>query len=376
MIIIHQCHCARNLLELQISVDPDQFIIDVIVKQLLSRKENPIDPSLMGTHECSSAEEMYGLYHKIASQLFSKENNTFEFESFLNPVEPIDIKKWHENLKERSRELFDAVAGNDPEAIGPWLSEKGENVINLYNRDGETPLTQAVKLNQREVVYELLRSMFLDREKRNRSGKNAVEIALEQKNSEMVRTLLSMGWHDIEVRLDYIMQSGLELPDPETSSLKMAELVLEKVPDLSDEQRNAYRGRIDSFLAEPDKLPADFDIGKMIDEYSAVVNDLADKSGETVFAAFAMDGGVCSLGTAEEIKDGLRPPDWSFHHELSEGFDFDAYDDHYNASDEEQKTSEYTAAMKEFLRELEERNVFDKLKKTDNFSLSIVEHIY
>jgi ankyrin repeat protein len=378
MILIHEGQCLRNFLDLEISFDPDLYLLEVTVRQELPRKKNPLDPSLLGTHKCSSAEEMYKLYEEIASQLFGEKNDKYEFEFDFEPLKSIDLKKWHENFMENSRKLFEAVTNNDLEAIKPWLGREGEDIINHYNQEGETPLTLAVKLNHKEAAYELLRSMLLEKEAKNRAGKNPVEIAIEEKNKEMVRTLLSMGWlSNEEERLGYILQSGLELPDPQNCTLNMAELVLEKAPDLSDEQKNAYRERIDYIMTpEPKEISADFDIGSMADEYAGVISDLADKSGDTVFAAFAIDGGICSLATVEEIEKELRPPDWSFHHELNAGFDFDAYNEHYEASDEEQKSSAYTVAMKEFLKELEEREVFKKLNRTDNFSLSIVEHEY
>ncbi len=378
MILIHECQCSRNFIDLKISVDPGQFLLEITAEQDFPEEENPMDPSVIGTHQCSSAEEMCRLYDRIASQLFGKENKDFEFESDIGPVESIDIRKWYERFMENSRMLFHAITNNDLEAIQPWLAREGEDIINQYNREGETPLTQAVKLNHKEAAYELLRSMFIEKALKNREGKNAVEIAIEQKNKEMVRTLLSMGWLvDDEERLNYILLSGLELPDPETSSRQMAELVLKKVSNLSEEQKNAYRERINYILTpEPEESSADFDIESMADEFASVITDQAEKFKDTVFAAFAIDAGICSLATEEDIQNELKSSDWTFRHELRTGFDFDAYQNHYEASDEEQKSSAYTAAMKEFLKELEKRGLLNQVNRTESFSLSIMEHEY
>jgi hypothetical protein len=57
------------------------------------------------------------------------------------------------------------------------------------------------------------------------------------------------------------------------------------------------------------------------------------------------------------------------------GFDSDAYAEHYDL-DDEQKTSEYGLAMNALFNLLVARNVFECLKKTDNFTASRVEHVY
>ena len=60
----------------------------------------------------------------------------------------------------------------------------------------------------------------------------------------------------------------------------------------------------------------------------------------------------------------------------SVGFDEDAYDLHYNLSDDEQKTSAYGKAMDELLRRLTKANVFAFLRLSPSFYAIRVEHSY
>ncbi|TCI01065.1 hypothetical protein EZV61_19340 [Corallincola luteus] len=58
------------------------------------------------------------------------------------------------------------------------------------------------------------------------------------------------------------------------------------------------------------------------------------------------------------------------------GFDFDAYDEHYEMDAHEQRTSEYAQAMEQLLSMLNSFLVFESLKRTKDFYATRVEHDY
>ena len=58
------------------------------------------------------------------------------------------------------------------------------------------------------------------------------------------------------------------------------------------------------------------------------------------------------------------------------GFDAQAYDDHYNMDDDQQRSSPYGTAMNALLERLQQAKVFDCLKRTSEFVAVRVEHDY
>jgi len=58
------------------------------------------------------------------------------------------------------------------------------------------------------------------------------------------------------------------------------------------------------------------------------------------------------------------------------GFDFDAYNEHYDLDEKEQLTSSYAIAMNEVIKKLYKSGVFSKLNCTSNFYVNRVEHDY
>lgn len=59
-----------------------------------------------------------------------------------------------------------------------------------------------------------------------------------------------------------------------------------------------------------------------------------------------------------------------------QGFNFDAYQLHYDLGADEQASSVYAAAMEALLETLRDSGVFRAFKKTDDFSIHRVEHDY
>jgi len=60
----------------------------------------------------------------------------------------------------------------------------------------------------------------------------------------------------------------------------------------------------------------------------------------------------------------------------SDGFDYDAYSEHYDMSDEEQKTSAYGTAMDKLIEHLRMSNAFECLNTAPTFYARRVEHNY
>ena len=72
--------------------------------------------------------------------------------------------------------------------------------------------------------------------------------------------------------------------------------------------------------------------------------------------------------------------DWAYQGfatmEEENGFDHEAYNQHYDMSDEDQLKSEYGLAMDQLVTKLKESGIFKKLKCTDDFYAIRVEHNY
>jgi hypothetical protein len=145
-----------------------------------------------------------------------------------------------------------------------------------------------------------------------------------------------------------------------------------------------------------------FNIVKLADYAQIEIEKFAVLHKEETFYAFSIDADMLCLNSEEKFHEILQSyqqkypneynsaelierlkyntGDWKYQGfaEMTEenGFDSDAYDEHYGMSDEEQKTSEYGLAMNELIKVLLERKAFDSLKKTDNFIANRVEHDY
>jgi hypothetical protein len=75
-----------------------------------------------------------------------------------------------------------------------------------------------------------------------------------------------------------------------------------------------------------------------------------------------------------------NPGDWTYRAfaEMTEdeGFDEDAYGEHYDMDDEDQKNSAYGLAMDEVLERLNRLDAFSVLRRTEDFYATRVEHDY
>lgn len=70
--------------------------------------------------------------------------------------------------------------------------------------------------------------------------------------------------------------------------------------------------------------------------------------------------------------------DWCYQgfSEMTEkvGFDYDAYQEHYDLSEKEQLSSEYALAMNKLIENLKASNAFNNFKLTKDFYITRVEH--
>ena len=151
-----------------------------------------------------------------------------------------------------------------------------------------------------------------------------------------------------------------------------------------------------------------FDVKKLTHLAAKALEDFAANHQDETFYAVTIDAGALKMNSIEEHEESLaelraefprhyqsveeidelkyNSGDWrytiiKFRGESDEeakenGFDEDLYNDHYDTSDEEQKTSEYRNSMEAILIALKERNAFNSLRLTEDFVMRINEHGY
>ena len=143
------------------------------------------------------------------------------------------------------------------------------------------------------------------------------------------------------------------------------------------------------------------DIQSLIKLAIEKIQEFSAENSEQTFYAFAIDAGMLCFnsneGFAESLQryqkdfEGYEDPDkieslkyntgdWSFQgfYELSDDFEEleDVYEEHYDMSDDEQQTSEYQTLMTQLLEGLNDAQVFNALKTTDDFRTFLAGHKY
>jgi hypothetical protein len=145
-----------------------------------------------------------------------------------------------------------------------------------------------------------------------------------------------------------------------------------------------------------------FDHDKMLQFSIAAIQNFATSHQEEVFYGFSIDASMLCLNSEQQFAKNLDwyqstyPDDYSDAQEIqnlrtntgdweyqgfvdlqdSGGFDYKAYEDHYEASDEAQKSTPYGLAMDKLIAELNARDAFSALRKTSDFFVNRVEHNY
>lgn len=145
-----------------------------------------------------------------------------------------------------------------------------------------------------------------------------------------------------------------------------------------------------------------FDHERMLDFALHAIADFASAHADETFYGFSIDAALLCLNSEEQFVKSLagyreRWPDyyqseqdvrslklntgdWAYQGfaELGEetGFDQQAYEDHYYAEYEEQKSTPYGLAMDRLVAALVERKAFAGLKRTPDFFANRVEHSY
>jgi len=156
-------------------------------------------------------------------------------------------------------------------------------------------------------------------------------------------------------------------------------------------------------LSQPirQKVAIMFNVNKLTKDAIKSIIEFSEKHGDEVFYGFAIDANLLCLNSEEQFKQTLEKyrndwggysdeediqrlrhntGDWEYQgfSEFSddEGFDMELYLEHYHNDEEYQESSEYALAMNEVLENLKKSNAFDKLKKTEGFYITRVEHNY
>lgn len=102
----------------------------------------------------------------------------------LNPEgQPITV-----NLAEISSSLFRAIKANDSDLVKQLLKSQKDQ-LNVQNKNGITPLHEAVKITSKEMI-ELLLQNGADVNARDKEGKSPLEIAIEKQNLTLIASLL------------------------------------------------------------------------------------------------------------------------------------------------------------------------------------------
>ena len=149
-----------------------------------------------------------------------------------------------------------------------------------------------------------------------------------------------------------------------------------------------------------------FDIDQLFTIVQAAIREFAASHPDKTFYAFAIDADMLCLNSEENFAESLvkyqanypddyddedniqelkhNTGDWHyqgfFDLEDEHGFDADAYSDHYGeAGDSDDGTAPHTPyakAMSALIAKLQGSDVFEPLKRTDDFRISWVDHSY
>ncbi len=149
-----------------------------------------------------------------------------------------------------------------------------------------------------------------------------------------------------------------------------------------------------------------FDIDRLFTIVRAAIREFAASHSDETFYAFAIDADMLCLNSEEDFAKSLaryqadypdkyhdeeniqdlkyNTGDWQyqgfFDLEDEHGFDADAYSDHYDeagASDDGTAPhTPYAKAMSALVAKLRDSDVFEPLKRTDDFRISWVDHSY
>ncbi len=163
--------------------------------------------------------------------------------------------------------------------------------------------------------------------------------------------------------------------------------------DLDDDDEEEEDG------AEPEE--SRFDVRKMTEFAIQEIKKFALEHQDETFYGFSIDASGLCLNSLEKLEETLEEyakqypkyleeerrlevkrntGDWAYQEfaAFTEdcGFDEEAYDYHYYASDEKQKNTRYARAMDQVLENLRKSDAFDSLKKTGDFFITRVEHDY
>jgi hypothetical protein len=119
----------------------------------------------------------------------------------------------------------------------------------------------------------------------------------------------------------------------------------------------------------------------MAEKLTKAIKEFGEKHKEEI-VVFYLDAGVCSFASKEDIKNNRIHPDCTYANffefeEEEDGFDMEAYEEHYDMDEEEKENSEYKVTMKELIKKLEMEDVFSKnLNLSENFRIELPKHNY
>ncbi|MGK7925601.1 MAG: hypothetical protein AB4290_10205 [Spirulina sp.] len=148
-----------------------------------------------------------------------------------------------------------------------------------------------------------------------------------------------------------------------------------------------------------------FDLDKLFEYCKKAIEDFSQNHQEETFYGFAIDANLLCFNSLEQLTKTLNEcrSQWEKRHKYIEkwedltelkdntgdwcyqgfaemddevGFDLNAYNEHYNLNDEEQKNSEYGLAMDRLVEMLKCSDVFENLKTTEDFYAIRIEHNY
>ena len=248
-------------------------------------------------------------------------------------------------------ELIQAIKDGDLDKIKPFLRDR--TLINSFTLTGETPLTLAAKLGNKDVVYTLMCSMALDPEKKDKNDDLAIELAIRSGDKELVKTMLSMGYlTDVDKRVDYIIRAKIDFPAAERCDQPLLNAFVKRAGDIPPEVLTSYQDKLNELKSADDETRGGFEIASLVKQVTDACKDLS-------FAKIVIDAGILSGASKEEVSEGLAIQDWAYYQFLeldeNEGFDMDLYQKH---EDEPSSGSDYSKAMSNLIAELKKQGPF------------------
>ncbi len=144
---------------------------------------------------------------------------------------------------------------------------------------------------------------------------------------------------------------------------------------------------------------SNFDIDKLTEFAIQEIKKFSSAHQSETFYGFSIDASLLCLNSIEEFEKSLahyrkrwggyqaeeeikdlkeNTGDWEYQgfaqFKSYNGFDMNAYNDHYHMDDDEQLDTDYAKAMDAVVENLKRSDAFDNLKKTDDFYVNRVEH--